>query len=65
MLRISDLWAKIVGNESRLHFTLNPYSFGEPTAEKESVRQMETEPDKNKPIVVEQLKKGACYKVWI
>ncbi|KAI1720266.1 protein-tyrosine phosphatase domain-containing protein [Ditylenchus destructor] len=63
MLRISDLWAKIVGNESRLHFTLNPYSFGEPTAEKESVRQMETEPDKNKPIVVEQLKKGACYKI--
>lgn len=62
MLRIFDLWSKIVGNESKLFFALNsvPES-GE--VEKDIIKKIETTPMDNELIIIEQLKKGACYKV--
>lgn len=62
MFKILDLWSKIVGNGSKLHYTLNLASKVE-GIEKEDIKQVETSPLDGQSIIMNQLKKGACYKV--
>uniref|UniRef100_A0A915EGL5 protein-tyrosine-phosphatase n=1 Tax=Ditylenchus dipsaci TaxID=166011 RepID=A0A915EGL5_9BILA len=64
-LRVMDLWSKIVGNDSRLHFTLNPQTDELKSHEREPVKQVETTPVENISIIIDQLKRGACYKVHL
>ncbi|KAK0395485.1 hypothetical protein QR680_001299 [Steinernema hermaphroditum] len=62
MLRISDLWAKVVGNDSQLHLKVEPVRA---IGTRRQSHQFEMNPKSTDPIVVSNLKKGACYKVSI
>ncbi|TMS35191.1 hypothetical protein L596_002642 [Steinernema carpocapsae] len=62
MARISDLWAKVIGNDSQLHLKVEPTSA---KGTRRQALQSEMTPRATDPIVVSNLKKGACYKISI
>ncbi|KAL7072525.1 hypothetical protein ACQ4LE_008066 [Meloidogyne hapla] len=58
-LRIADLWARIVGRDSHLHFSIQPLDSPGPTI------QRETGPTEPTPLIVDGLNEGECYKVLL
>nr|CAD2199662.1 unnamed protein product [Meloidogyne enterolobii] len=58
-LRIADLWARIVGRDSHLHFSIQPFDNPGPTI------QRETGPTEPSPLVIDGLHEGECYKVLL
>uniref|UniRef100_A0AC35FTE1 Fibronectin type-III domain-containing protein n=1 Tax=Panagrolaimus sp. PS1159 TaxID=55785 RepID=A0AC35FTE1_9BILA len=77
MLKIKDLWAKIVGNSTQLHLKVDPHIYptsvstsallgsqGLEAQMKDSVRQVETTPSASETsVIVDHLRRGACYKI--
>lgn len=77
MLKIKDLWSKIVGNNTQLHLKVDPHIYpttistspllgqqGLEAQMKDSVRQVETTPSAAETsVIVDHLRRGACYKI--
>ncbi|KAL3123411.1 hypothetical protein niasHT_004583 [Heterodera trifolii] len=60
-LRIADLWARIVGRDSHLHFSVQ---LVEPDGNDQQ-QQVETGPTEPEPVLIEGVREGACYKVLL
>uniref|UniRef100_A0A914I7S7 protein-tyrosine-phosphatase n=1 Tax=Globodera rostochiensis TaxID=31243 RepID=A0A914I7S7_GLORO len=60
-LRIADLWARIVGRDSHLHFSIQPLE----ADSADQQQQVETGPTEPEPVLIDGVREGACYKVLL